>query len=164
MREGFALHTIRSATGITGTNLHSHSLGREIDALGTVRNRPGSGHPAQPAQSWIISRKGNLPVQHANTLSGCACCAVANGQPGRSPITTHMLDTSLGKPAAGVGVQLHRRCAGSTAAWQFIVQGITDANGRISNLLPPSESVEPGVYRWPPNQDPSNPCIITYAC
>lgn len=75
------------------------------------------------------------------------CCAVGNGEAGRSPITTHMLDTSLGKPAAGVGVQLHRRCPGSTAAWQFVVQGTTDPNGRISDLLPPSNSIEPGVYR-----------------
>ncbi|CAL8462559.1 g2092 [Coccomyxa elongata] len=69
------------------------------------------------------------------------------GDGARSPITTHMLDTSLGKPAAGVAVQLHRRCPGSTAAWRFMAQGTTDANGRVGDLLPPSDSVEPGVYR-----------------
>ena len=76
----------------------------------------------------------------------CAHCAVGDGA--RSPITTHMLDTSLGKPAAGVAVQLHRRCPGSTAAWRFVTNGTTDANGRVGDLLPPSDSVEPGVYRW----------------
>lgn len=72
-----------------------------------------------------------------------------------------MLDTSLGKPAAGVAVQLHRRCPGSTAAWRFVAQGTTDANGRVGDLLPPSDSVEPGVYRWGATSIADDrPCLI----
>jgi 5-hydroxyisourate hydrolase len=60
-----------------------------------------------------------------------------------SPITTHVLDTALGRPAAGVEVQLARRSADDR--WDVIATGITDADGRISNLLPPG-SLAIGVY------------------
>lgn len=61
-----------------------------------------------------------------------------------SPITTHVLDTSLGQPAEGVVVTLavldeHDR---PTA----VGHGVTDADGRVTTLLPPRE-VAPGVYR-----------------
>ena len=65
----------------------------------------------------------------------------------RSPITTHVLDTSVGRPAAQVPVQLHRRCAGSTQAWELIATGTTNADGRCGDLLPPCDSVDPGDYR-----------------
>jgi 5-hydroxyisourate hydrolase len=49
-----------------------------------------------------------------------------------SPITTHVLDTRLGRPAAGVAVVLEKLDAG---AWQPIGLGATDANGRLATLL-----------------------------
>jgi 5-hydroxyisourate hydrolase-like protein (transthyretin family) len=58
-----------------------------------------------------------------------------------------MLDTSLGRPAAGVPVQLHRRCPGSGQAWQLVARGVTNRDGRVGDLLPPSNTIEPGVYR-----------------
>ena len=58
-------------------------------------------------------------------------------------ITTHILDVSIGKPAAGVAVSLsHQK---SDGAWEKISQRLTDADGRIRDLV--SASVDPGVYR-----------------
>ena len=60
-----------------------------------------------------------------------------------SAITTHVLDLSGGYPAAGVPVILEREVAGS---WNPIGTGLTNADGRIADLLP-SEPVPAGVYR-----------------
>jgi 5-hydroxyisourate hydrolase len=50
-----------------------------------------------------------------------------------SPITTHILDTRLGRPAAGVGVYLEKLEAGG--AWQLIGSGATNDDGRLTTLL-----------------------------
>jgi 5-hydroxyisourate hydrolase len=63
--------------------------------------------------------------------------------PSASPITTHVLDTALGRPAAGVDVQLARRSADNR--WEVVASGTTDADGRITNLLQPG-SLAVGVY------------------
>lgn len=61
-------------------------------------------------------------------------------------ISTHVLDTALGLPAGGVVVHLEQ--AESTGAWRAIATTITDADGRCTNLLPPSGSpAVPGQYR-----------------
>ncbi|MCB9592360.1 MAG: hydroxyisourate hydrolase [Sandaracinaceae bacterium] len=62
----------------------------------------------------------------------------------RSPITTHVLDVAKGKPAAGVGVRLERVTDGGLAP---LAAGETDADGRVSTLLPADHALEPGVYR-----------------
>lgn len=67
----------------------------------------------------------------------------------RSPITTHVLDTSRGRPAVGVPVSLSRADQGDASghsSWQLIAQGSTDADGRVTDLLAPG-SLEPGIYR-----------------
>lgn len=56
----------------------------------------------------------------------------------KSPITTHILDTSIGKPAAGVEVTLER-------AGQTIGRGVTNDDGRITDLL--ASALEAGDYR-----------------
>jgi 5-hydroxyisourate hydrolase len=61
----------------------------------------------------------------------------------RSPITTHVLDTARGRPAAGIPVSLHLQSAGS---WQELARGITDKDGRITDLLHESK-LQPGKYR-----------------
>lgn len=48
-------------------------------------------------------------------------------------ITSHILDTALGKPAAGVRVALAAR--GEAGEWTEIGAGISDANGRVADLL-----------------------------
>ena len=60
-----------------------------------------------------------------------------------SAITTHVLDTSLGRPGAGIRVQLHRR-AGET--WKLLGESRTDGNGRCANLMA-VEKAEVGTYR-----------------
>jgi 5-hydroxyisourate hydrolase len=58
-----------------------------------------------------------------------------------SAVTTHVLDTSRGCPAAGVPVVLERAV---DAGWQAIGRGTTDADGRIGDLL----SSTPGEGRY----------------
>lgn len=47
-------------------------------------------------------------------------------------ISTHILDTTLGKPAAGVGVELDV-CDGGT--WRSVAAGVTNDDGRVGALL-----------------------------
>jgi len=61
-----------------------------------------------------------------------------------SGISTHVLDTSIGRPAAGVPVTLE---ALSGAGFVGISRGATDANGRIAQLLPAGTALAPGFYR-----------------
>lgn len=60
----------------------------------------------------------------------------------RSPITTHVLDTALGRPAAGLGIRLVRIDGGEIE----LASGTTNADGRIADLLAPG-SLEAGTYR-----------------
>jgi 5-hydroxyisourate hydrolase len=62
----------------------------------------------------------------------------------KSPITTHVLDVSRGKPAAGISVTLEIR--GTDGAWQVLGEGETNSDGRVLNLLPP-DSLQTGSYR-----------------
>lgn len=60
-------------------------------------------------------------------------------------ITTHVLDTARGKPAAGVPVNLERRRDDGT--WVSVGQGRTDDDGRLRTLVPADSPVSEGVYR-----------------
>ena len=51
-----------------------------------------------------------------------------------SGITTHVLDTANGRPAAGVPITLERR---NGDAWTHIGSGVTDADGRLRTLTGP---------------------------
>ena len=55
-----------------------------------------------------------------------------------SRVSTHILDTSLGRPAPGVTVELS---SGSVA----LASGVTDADGRVSELW--NGDLDAGVYR-----------------
>lgn len=56
-------------------------------------------------------------------------------------ISTHVLDTAKGKPAAGMRVQIARRRAED---WEIINEATTDQEGRVKNLIP---DLQPGTYR-----------------
>ncbi|PSC67174.1 5-hydroxyisourate isoform B [Micractinium conductrix] len=72
----------------------------------------------------------------------------ADGPPPRSPITTHVLDTCMGRPAPDVAVTLARAAPGSGAtAWEVVARGRTNADGRIGDLLTPGVPPLPGHYR-----------------
>lgn len=56
-----------------------------------------------------------------------------------SHVTTHVLDSSVGRPAAGVAVELQ------DARGSVIDTGVTDADGRVSALGP--DLLAPAAYR-----------------
>ena len=62
-----------------------------------------------------------------------------------SAITTHVLDTALGRPAEGVPVVLER--VDAQREWHPLGRGTTDADGRARGLLDAGTALEPGVYR-----------------
>ena len=62
-----------------------------------------------------------------------------------SEITTHVLDTSRGRPAGGVPVTLELENAGGS--WEQIGKGSTDADGRAKDLLTSGFALRSGVYR-----------------
>ena len=49
-----------------------------------------------------------------------------------SKITTHVLDTALGKPAGGIAVALE---ANQDGRWSPLASGVTDADGRCQGLI-----------------------------
>lgn len=62
----------------------------------------------------------------------------------RGPITTHVLDQSRGRPAAGVAVLLEIRAGES---WRELGRGTTDDDGRVQHLLGSNTILEAGEYR-----------------
>jgi 5-hydroxyisourate hydrolase len=63
----------------------------------------------------------------------------------RNTISTHVLDTALGKPAQGIFVVLEE--LDDEGRPVPVGSGTTDANGRIADLLPPGDELDSGVYR-----------------
>ena len=63
---------------------------------------------------------------------------------GKSQITTHVLNTSTGRPGAGIKAQLFAK---QKDTWQLMAQGITDDDGRIGDLLPPGKTLDYGIYK-----------------
>ncbi|WP_426492378.1 hydroxyisourate hydrolase [Hymenobacter sp. 102] len=61
-----------------------------------------------------------------------------------SQITTHILDTTRGRPAAGVSIILSGQHPGN---WQELARGTTNADGRIPDLLPQGQTLPAGVYQ-----------------
>ena len=57
-------------------------------------------------------------------------------------LTTHVLDTSLGKPAAGLAISLRR--AGKHGA--PLAVGVTNADGRVAPPLLEGDMMEAGTY------------------
>jgi 5-hydroxyisourate hydrolase len=61
-----------------------------------------------------------------------------------SAITTHALDTSAGRPAAGLKVRLEVERDG---AWRTVGEAVTGADGRAREFSPPTTRLEAGSYR-----------------
>jgi hydroxyisourate hydrolase len=91
-------------------------------------------------------------------------------KPRRSPITTHVLDLAAGRPREGIRISLKvKEGAGEVAAkgrargaadagvWREIGRGVTDADGRVENLLSAAARIEPGTYALTFNGAPSSP-------
>jgi len=61
-----------------------------------------------------------------------------------SGITTHVLDTARGRPAAGVAVSLAWKTGDG---WTELASGRTDTDGRVADLLPARVKDAAGTYR-----------------
>lgn len=61
-----------------------------------------------------------------------------------SQITTHILDITKGRPAAGVRISLYR---GSNDDWTEMSWGTTDSDGRIRDLVKTEEPLQTGIYK-----------------
>ncbi|TYZ59927.1 hypothetical protein PybrP1_012012 [[Pythium] brassicae (nom. inval.)] len=65
----------------------------------------------------------------------------------RSPVTSHVLDTSRGRPAAGMRVVLEALDADS-GQWRSVGEGVTNDDGRVAApLVPPNAPFRAGTYR-----------------
>ncbi len=62
-----------------------------------------------------------------------------------SPITSHVLDTSLGRPASGIRIELHQRSADDS--WALLGSDVTNEDGRAKELCPAGFNLAPGVLR-----------------
>jgi 5-hydroxyisourate hydrolase len=60
----------------------------------------------------------------------------------RPTISTHVLDTGLGRPAVGVPVRL--AVILDDGALKPVGSGVTDVDGRVASLIDP---LVPGIYR-----------------
>jgi 5-hydroxyisourate hydrolase len=61
-----------------------------------------------------------------------------------SSITTHVLDLTSGRPAVGIALTLSTR--GMDGRWSEIARGVTDTDGRVSDLLPVDHPLSPGDF------------------
>ena len=62
-----------------------------------------------------------------------------------SQLTTHILDTSIGEPAAGISVILYEMHP--SGSWKEVARGTTNTDGRIGDLLPAETVLSPNSYR-----------------
>src|SRR6266508_2224593 len=58
-------------------------------------------------------------------------------------ISTHVLDLTRGRPAAGMAVELSIRDTDADT-WFMVAEGVTDHDGRVGRLM---DDARPGVYR-----------------
>lgn len=69
----------------------------------------------------------------------------------KSPISTHILDTSRGRPADGVLVSLEFQDPndGNFGKSNFVAvgSGLTDADGRCNHLMSAANNLRVGIYR-----------------
>ena len=61
-----------------------------------------------------------------------------------SQLTTHILDTSKGKPAGNVSVTLFYETDND---WNMLAKGITNQDGRIPGFIPNEKLLEYGNYK-----------------
>jgi 5-hydroxyisourate hydrolase len=61
-----------------------------------------------------------------------------------SPVTTHVLDVAVGRPAAGVALVLEAQTADG---WLKIAKAVTDADGRARDLISDGSPFGCGRYR-----------------
>ncbi|WAQ92099.1 hypothetical protein PtA15_16A4 [Puccinia triticina] len=93
----------------------------------------GSSANADILNSASKKRKMETPVHTKPALSF-----------GKSPITSHVLDATSGKPGDDMGIRLDRLTANG---FVLIANGTTDPDGRCNTLLPANSRPEIGIYK-----------------
>jgi hydroxyisourate hydrolase len=125
-----------------------------------------SGKSAEEMLGLLRQRLGNDPGTAGTELTIAAeeqrkitrlrlekLAAEGEGEPAMHGITTHVLDTARGKPAAGVPVILETLEIrgggeeGSGGSWRELARAVTDGDGRVRPLLPAGTALVPGTYR-----------------
>jgi 5-hydroxyisourate hydrolase len=61
-----------------------------------------------------------------------------------SQITTHILDTTRGRPAVGVIIDLYQ---GGNDEWKLVARSVTNSDGRIPDLLADDVVLQKGIYK-----------------
>ncbi|MDY7232258.1 hydroxyisourate hydrolase [Hyalangium rubrum] len=61
-----------------------------------------------------------------------------------STLSTHVLDTQWGRPAAGVPITLEVQ---EGSGWRELARGTTNSDGRVKDFLPAGTSLQAGIYR-----------------
>lgn len=62
-----------------------------------------------------------------------------------STLSTHVLDTQSGRPAAGVPITLETQTP--SGEWRELARGTTNTDGRVRDFLPAGTKLAPGLYR-----------------
>lgn len=60
-------------------------------------------------------------------------------------LSTHVLDTSRGRPAGGIAITLERLNAGE--GWTPLSEAATDEDGRVKDFVMSESDLGPGTYR-----------------
>ncbi|KJE95664.1 hypothetical protein CAOG_06091 [Capsaspora owczarzaki ATCC 30864] len=93
----------------------------------------------------------NTPFRLESPESAAAAAVTMSAA---GPLTTHILDTTLGRPAANVPLRLERASAVPSSpslasvgseTWEVLATGVTNQDGRCPGLL--SGRITPGRYR-----------------
>jgi len=62
-----------------------------------------------------------------------------------SQITTHVLDTAVGKPAEGIALSLSHLA--EDGSWRLLGEGTTNSDGRVADLLADDVILDAGRYK-----------------
>uniref|UniRef100_A0A182MAN2 hydroxyisourate hydrolase n=1 Tax=Anopheles culicifacies TaxID=139723 RepID=A0A182MAN2_9DIPT len=111
-----------------------HRCGRMLATLAAALTVLLIADSVPTAASVVATINRNLQTDNSNTT-----VTMQN-------LSTHILDTTRGKPAPEVPVTLHYRTSSQT--WTKISTGITDGDGRFRNFFTDGQSaLEQGVYK-----------------
>ena len=62
-----------------------------------------------------------------------------------STLSTHVLDVSVGRPAAELGIVLE--AVDASGSMNELARGVTNSDGRVKDFLPPGTKLAAGLYR-----------------
>lgn len=144
-----ALRVVKGMDRITLYLPNIHNIPVDFTKLGE-ENKDHTGNPdvftATSAPYGIIQVSVDRTALDGKLDSDVPTPISSNAGPpsDKSQITTHVLDTSAGSPAKGIRCTLQKP---NEDGWTEIASGITNTDGRVSDLLAGKEPLTPGIYR-----------------